>query len=124
MAEFIYKDYECSLKFGDNTFNLALNEQTAQQIEDIFNSIKITPDFQGIEDIDRFYNELMDGIDTLLGDGAAENIMSRYAHPGTMEILSVIQFIVKEFDREYAAAVEEMKKTTPANRAQRRAGRR
>ena len=66
----------------------------------------------------------MDGIDTLLGDGAAENIMSRYAHPGTMEILSVIRFIVKEFDREYAAAVEEMKKTTPANRAQRRAGRR
>lgn len=124
MAEFIYKDYECSLKFGDNTFNLALNEQTAQQIEDIFNSTKITPDFKGIEDIDRFYNELMDGIDTLLGDGAAENIMSRYAHPGTMEILSVIRFIVKEFDREYAAAVEEMKKTTPANRAQRRAGRR
>lgn len=122
MSEFIYKDYSCALSFGENKFELPLNEQTAQKIDSVFNDEIINRKLETIEAIDRLYDDVMDGIDELLGDGAADKIMSRFAHPGTMEILSVVRYIVTEWKAQYKQLVDEMKQTTPAtNRAGRRA---
>ena len=112
MAEFIYKDYSCKLKFGDNEFELPLNEQTADLIEKTFSDSKVLPPkFEGIDDLNEFYNKLMDAIDTVLGEGAADTIMSRFKHAGAMEIMSVANYITSEWNAQYATAFEEMKQT-------------
>lgn len=122
MAEFTYKDYSCKLTFGDFNYELPLNEQTADQIEKAFKGIMTPPQFANIAEIDAFYNKVMDAIDTILGEGAAENIMGRFKHAGTMELLSVVNFIVTTWNEQYKAEVEAMKKTAQIpNREQRRA---
>ena len=122
MAEFKYIDYECELKFGDKEYKLPLNEQTADLIEKLLSDKVKLPEFKGIEDINAFYNELMDALDELLGEGAADDIMSRFAHPGTMVIMSVVNYILTEWNAQYGTVVEEMKKTANIpNRETRRA---
>ena len=122
MAEFIYKDYSCKLQFGDHKYNLPLNEQTAELLENTFSDKILPPKFETISDIDTFYNNVMDGIDTVFGEGEAEKIMSRFAHAGTMELLSVVNFIMDEWNKQYTAAVAEMKTTAQIpNRETRRA---
>ncbi len=122
MSEFIYKDYECNLKFGEYEYSLPLNEQTAELIEKALSNKVMPPKFENIEDINAFYNNVMDAVDEVLGEGAAENIMSRFAHAGTMELLSVVNFIVNEWRSQYDAEVEAMKKTAHIpNRETRRA---
>ena len=111
MAEFIYKDYSCKLTFGEFEFELPLNEQTADKIDKAFSDKMLPPKFEGIEDIDAFYNKVMDAIDEVLGEGAADNIMSRFKHAGAMEVLSVVNYITSEWNAQYAAEFEEMKKT-------------
>lgn len=122
MAEFVYKDYSCKLKFGEFEYNLPLNEQTADLLSKTLSDKVMPPKFEGIEDIDVFYNNAMDAIDAVLGDGAADNIMSGFKHAGAMEVLGVINYIVSEWNARYTAEVEEMKKTAQIpNRETRRA---
>lgn len=122
MAEFIYKDLECSLKFGEIEYSLPLNEQTAELLDKAFNDKMLPPSFTGMADIDAFYNNVCDAIDNVLGEGAAENIMSKFKHPGTMELLSVANYITSEWNAQYAAVMEDMKKSANIpNRETRRA---
>lgn len=122
MAAFIYKDLECTLKFGELEYSLPLNEQTAELLDKAFSDKMLPPSFTGMADIDAFYNEVCDSIDSLLGEGAAEDIMSKFKHPGTMELLSVANYITSEWKAQYSAVVEEMKKTADIpNRETRRA---
>lgn len=126
MAEFIYKDYSCKLTFGDKVFELPLNEQTADKISKAFDDKLLTPNMSNIEDVNAFYDSIMDAIDNLLGEGSADAIMSRFAHPGTMELLSVVNYITGEWNSQYKTSVEEMKKTAQlpsVNRETRRARR-
>lgn len=111
MADFVYKDYECKLKFGENEYNLPLNEQMADTIQKALSNKVMPPKFEGIEDINQFYNNVMDAVDEVLGAGAAEIIMSRFAHPGTMELLSVVNYILDEWNARYSDLTAEMKKT-------------
>lgn len=122
MAEFIYKDYSCKLKFGEYEYNLPLNEQTADLISNTFADKVMPPKFENISDMDAFYNNAMDAIDEVIGEGAAANIMSRFKHAGALEIMGVLNYISSEFNAQYAAEVEEMKKTANIpNRETRRA---
>ena len=123
MAEFVYRDNVCVLSFGDKKYELPLNEQTADLLEKTFEKRANLPTFNGgIEEVNAFYDELMDDVDAVLGEGAADDIMSRFKHPGTMELLSVITFIVTEFDEQYTKALGEMKQTAHIpNRETRRA---
>lgn len=125
MSEFIYKDYSSNLKFGEHTFNMPLNENMADIIDKSFNDSLIQRKCETIEDLDNWYNDLLDAIDKVLGVGAADKIMERFAHPGVMEVMSVINYITTEWRNAYGELVEEIKKTTPQpNRATRRAKRR
>ena len=122
MAEFIYRDYECSLKFGDKEYSLPLNEQTAELLEKAFPDNILPSKLECAADIDAFYNRMMDAIDTVLGEGSAYDIMSGFKHAGSMEILSVVSYITSEWNEQYKAIVEEMKKTAHIpNRETRRA---
>ena len=126
MAEFVYKNYSCELKFGEYVFDLPLNEQTAELMEKAFYK-KITEQKPtNAEEINRAFDELMDSIDEVLGEGAADKVMERYKHPGLLEVMGVIKFILDEFNAHYKEAVEDMKKTAPVavptNREQRRRG--
>ena len=124
MAEFIYRDYSCELKFGEYVFELPLNEQTAELMEKTFYKKITEQKIETAEEINRAYDDLMDSLDDVFGEGAADKIMARYKHPGILELMGVIQFICEEYRTKYAAAVEDMKKTAPAiNRAERRARR-
>lgn len=122
MAQFIYKENVCKLQFGNNEFELPLNEQTADEISKAFGDNVLPAKFEGIEDLDTFYNNAMDAIDRVLGEGAAEAIMSGYKHAGALEIMGVINFISSEWNEQYKAAFEEMKQTAHLpNRETRRA---
>lgn len=122
MADFIYKDYSCTLKFGEHEFELPLNEQTADLLDKAFDNELLPPKFEGIADLDAFFNKVMDAIDTVLGDGAADKIMSRFKHAGSMEAMSVVNYISSEWNARYSAMFEEMKKTANIpNRETRRA---
>lgn len=122
MSEFIYRDYECTLKFGDLEYSLPLNEQTAELLDKAFSDKILPSNFASVEDIDAFYNKVMDAIDSVLGEGAAAEIMSGFKHAGAMEILSVVNYITSEWNEGYKAVVEEMKKTAHLpNRETRRA---
>lgn len=122
MAEFIYKDYSCKLKFDEYEYSIPLNEQTAGLIEKAFSDKVLPPKFESLEDMDAFYNNVMDAIDEVLGEGAAENIMSRFEHAGALEIMGVVHYISTEFNAQYSAEFDEFKKTAHLpNRETRRA---
>ena len=127
MAEFIYKDYSTELKFGNYVFELPLNEQTAELIEETFYKRITEMKPNTAEEINKAYDDLMDALDAVFGEGAADKIMERYNHPGILEVMGVINFIVTEFRDKYTEAVEDMKKTAPktapVNRVERRARR-
>lgn len=127
MAEFIYRDYSAELKFGDYSFELPLNEQTAELMEKVLYRRMVELNPKNAEEINEGYNSLLDGIDEIFGEGAADKMLERYKHPGLLEVSAVIKFIVEEYRDKYTEAVEEMKKTAPevkpANREQRRARR-
>lgn len=124
MSAFVYKDYSCKLTFKGCEFELPLNEETAQLITDTLGNKTLPTQWSGKDDIDAFYDSVMDDVDAILGDGAADAIMAGFKHAGILELLSVVNYIVTEFNTQYAAVVEEMKKTTPqGNRATRRANR-
>lgn len=124
MAEFIYKDYTAELKFGNHTFELPLNEQTAELMEETFYKKITEMKPENADEINRAYDEIMDGLDKVFGEGAADKIMERYRHPGILELFGVVNFIVNEFRDRYAEAVEDMKKTAPEVKPANREGRR
>lgn len=122
MAEFIYKDYSCELCFGDKKYELPLNETTADLITKHLYGKTLPENVNGIEEIEAFYDEIMDAIDEILGEGAADDIMSRFKHPGIMELFSVVNFITTEWNTQYSAIVDNMKQTAQLpNRETRRA---
>ena len=122
MAQFIYKENVCKLQFGNNEFELPLNEQTADEISKAFGDNVLPAKFESIADLDTFYNNAMDSIDRVLGEGAAEAIMSGYKHAGALEIMGVINFISTQWSEQYKAVFEEMKQTAHLpNRETRRA---
>lgn len=122
MSNFIYKDYSCEFTFGDKKYELPLSEQTADVINKVFFGKLNPPTEGGIEEINAFYDEVLDAVDEVLGEGAADDIMSGFKHPGVMELLSVVNYIITEFNEQYAKTVEEMKGTAHLpNRETRRA---
>ena len=113
---------ECKLDFGaQGVFYLPLHEDFAAKIDEEYSKIKaLSPtDKQGI---DEAYNAVLDVIDGLVGEGAADSIMETYEKPGVLEAMHVLAFIADTWKEEYSAVVARMKQTTP-NRAERRARR-
>ena len=122
MAEFIYRDHVCKLKFGEHVFELPLNETTADNIEKRFYNKINPPTSGGIEEVDAFYDSIADEVDGFFGEGAADAIMEGFKHPGIMELLSVVDYIVTEFNTQYKQVVDNMKNTAHLpNRETRRA---
>ena len=124
MATFRPIQNVCELNFDDKFFySLPLHEDTADAIDGARIKLdKIAPkDRAGI---DAAYNTALDIIDDLLGEGAAENIMTIFDKPGTLEVWSVLYYILDEWKTAYAAEVERMKMTADLpNRVERRARR-
>lgn len=124
MAVFRPEQAVCELNFDDKHFySLPLHEDTADAIDRAVSKLeKLAPkDRAGV---DEAYNAALDVIDELLGEGAAENIMAMYKNPGTLEVWSVLYFILDEWKTAYSAELEKLKKTgSVPNRAERRARR-
>lgn len=113
---------ECKLDFGaSGVFYLPLHEDVAAKIEEEYSKIKsLAPtDKRGV---DEAYNDLLDMIDNLLGEGAADKIVEVYDNPGVREAMHILLFIVETWKEEYGAFFDNMKQSTP-NRAERRARR-
>lgn len=116
----------CTLNFDDKyTFELPLHEDFADVIDRASAKLKgIAPkDRPGI---DEAYNKALDVIDEILGEGAAENVMSLYANPGTLEVWEVLMYIMNEWKEAYSATLARLKASgelPTANRAERRARR-
>lgn len=125
MAVFRPSNKTCELNFDDKfVYNLPLHEDVADKIGNAAEKLKSHP-MKNKSDIDGTYNTALDVLDEILGEGEAENVMSIYEKPGTLEAIEVVMFIVNQYKAEYAAEVERMKATAqPQNREQRRAGRR
>ena len=124
MATFRPSQNACKLNFDDKYFyTLPLHEDTADAIDRARARLdKIAPkDRAGV---DAAYNAALDVIDDILGEGAAEDIMTIFEKPGTLEVWSVLYYILDEWKNAYSAELEKIKKTADLpNRAERRARR-
>lgn len=124
MAVFRPANNVCELNFDDKYFySLPLHEDTADAIDHAVKKLeKIAPkDRKGIDDA---YNSALDVIDDLLGEGAAEDIMSIFDKPGTLEVWNVLYYILDEWKTAYSAELEKIKGTAQLpSRAERRARR-
>lgn len=126
MAVFRPTQNVCTLNFDDKyTYDLPLHEDFADVIDHAAEKFKgLAPkDRKGV---DEAYNKALDVIDDILGEGAAEEVMSLYDKPGTLEVWAVLMFIMKEWQEAYSAALEKLKQSgavPPVNRAERRARR-
>ena len=122
MATFRPTQAACELNFDDKYFfSLPLHEDTADKIDQAAKRLeKVAPkDKAGV---DEAYYTALDIIDDILGEkGAADDIMTLYENPGTLEVWSVLYFILEEWKTAYSAEVEKLKKTaTLPSRAERR----
>ena len=124
MAVFRPSQNVCELNFDDRFFySLPLHEDTADAIDKALQKLgKLAPkDRDGVDDA---YNTALDVIDELLGDGAAENIMTIFEKPGTLEVWNVLYYILDEWKAAYSAELDKIKSTAQLpNRAERRARR-
>lgn len=130
MATFRPTKNVCTLNFDDKfTYELPLHEDEADKIDAAFKRISdLAPkDRAGV---DEAYNKALDLIDELLGEGAGADIMTVFDHPGTLEVIEVISFIVKEWTAAYSEATGRIETGMPAfnppvqNRPGNRGGRR
>lgn len=112
MALFTPQQNTVELNFNNEyIYHLELSEEVARRIEE---AGKIIADVNPhtLDEINAAYNKAMDVIDMVLDDEeASEKIMSLWEHPGTVEILSVIHFILKEWEKEYRIVLGNMKST-------------
>lgn len=124
MAVFRPSQNVCELNFNDQFFySLPLHEDTADKIDKALKALgKIAPkDRAGV---DEAYNAALDVIDDILGEGAAENVMTIFDKPGTLEVWNVLYYILDEWKNAYSAELEKIKSTAQLpNRAERRARR-
>ena len=124
MAVFRPAQNVCELNLDDKFYyNLPLHEDVADKIDNAFKELeKIAPkDRAGV---DAAYNAALDVIDRILGEGAAENIMTIFDNPGTLEVWNVLFYITEEWKTAYTEALEKVKSTAQLpNRAERRARR-
>lgn len=121
MATFRPNKNACELDFdGKYKYYLPLHEDTADQIDQAMKRIETLMPKDKTE-IDDAYNTALDCIDEILGDGESDKVMSIFEKPGTLEVFDVMYYIINEWTTQYSKRLEEMKKTVPANREQRRA---
>ena len=124
MAVFRPSQNVCELNFNDQFFySLPLHEDTADKIDNALKALsKIAP--KDREGVDKAYNAALDVIDNILGEGAAENVMTIFDNPGTLEVWNVLYYILDEWKTAYSAELEKIKSTAQLpNRAERRARR-
>lgn len=124
MAVFRPSQNVCELNFDDKfIYTLPLHEDTADAIDNALKALeKLAPkDRAGV---DKAYNATLDIIDDILGEGAAENIMTLFDKPGTLEVWNVLYYILDEWKAAYSAELDKIKSTAQLpNRAERRARR-
>lgn len=104
MATFRPTKNTCELNFDDKfIFELPLHEDTADKIDEAFKKLKTTApkDRAGV---DEAYNTALDIIDGVLGEGAAEQIMTIYETPGSLEVIEVLTYIFNEWAAAYNKA--------------------
>lgn len=124
MAVFRPANNVCELNFDDKYFfSLPLHEDTADTIDKALATLdKIAP--KDKKDVDEAYNTALDIIDDILGEGAAEKVMSIFDNPGTLEVWNVIYYILDEWKTAYSTELDKIKSTAQLpNRAERRARR-
>lgn len=122
MATFRPESRTCELNFDDKyIYHLPLHEDTADKIDNALKKMQsVAPkDRAGVDDA---YNTALDVIDEILGVGAAENVMSIFDNPGTLEVWDILSYIMQEWNGAFSAYIDNLKKTMPTkNREQRRA---
>ena len=121
MAVFKPSQAVCELNFNDKyIYTLPLHEDTADKIDRAVRKMEnLAPkDKQGI---DEAYNAALDIIDEIVGKGSAEDIMSIFENPGTLEVWQVIYYILDEWKSAYNAELAKIKgNVTQPPRAERR----
>lgn len=109
MAVFKPTQAVCELNFNDRyIYALPLHEDTADKIDRAVSKMeRLAPkDKQGI---DEAYNAALDIIDEIVGEGSAEDIMSIFENPGTLEVWQVIYYILDEWKNAYNAELARIK---------------
>lgn len=119
------KQRVCELNFNDEFFyKIPLTEKTARNFAEICERNKVALEKLAKDDpeaFDKAYDMSLDAIDELLGEGAADDIMSLYDDPGLLEVAEVINFIASEYKAAYSAELDKMRATGEIhNRAERR----
>lgn len=124
MAVFKPSQAVCELNFNDKYFyTLPLHEDTADKIDRAIRKMEgLAPkDRQGINEA---YNAALDIIDEIVGEGSADDIMTLFENPGTLEVWQVIYYILDEWKTAYNAELAKIKGNAPQlPRAERRARR-
>lgn len=95
----------CELNFDDKfTFTLPIHENTIKKITVIADAqlkkLKAL-DTENEGALDEAYNSALDALDELLGEGAADKIMTLFENPGLIDVASVITYIAEEYSEQY-----------------------
>lgn len=130
MATFQFSDHSVHLDFcGELKYSLPLDQETAGRLRAV--GKKMQADAQAVqgkddtpEALERLCDSVMDAIDEVLGEGAADQIAALKPDFGFWDALEVFQYISDEFNRATTERAAQFTKSRPApvpsNRAQRR----
>lgn len=127
MATFQFNERSIDLDFcGKLKFKLPLNDATARQLTEAGEYLKNNrPNENSPEIWSEMCDTMMDAIDMMLGEGAADQIAALKPGFNFWDASDVFQHISKEFyaalDREKGKIGNQQPVVAPSNRAQRRA---
>lgn len=131
MATFQFSDHSVHLDFcGELKYDLPLDQETTSQLRKAGKKMQsgaraLQGKDEAPEVLEMLCDQVMDAIDEVLGDGAADQIAALKPDFGVWDALETFQYISDEFNK---AAMERAARFTksktapvPTNRAQRRA---
>lgn len=113
----------CKLNFDDKfNYELPLHEDENLRIANIAKEqVKKLKGLQNVdtrEVYDKIYNDMLDALDEILGEGAGADIMSIFPKPSLLDVGDVLTYITKEYGLAYNARLNKHKAAASVPKSQ------
>ncbi len=127
MATFQFSEHQAvELDFcGELKFSLPMDDDTQDKLKKASKYLQDKSEGSDIQSLSELCDCVMDAIDDVLGEGAADQIAALKPDFGFWDALDVVQYISREYNAAKGRLVERFQnqrpQAVPSNRAQRRA---
>lgn len=121
MGKFQFADNVVNLDFDGVKLQLSYDQTTTDLLQKKgLEMADFAKDMETAADVDKAVDLMLDILDDVLGDGAADAIFA-HREPSLYDCLDVFKYIMDEVASYNNARVEKFQGTAPQNRTQRRA---